>query len=33
VLRYLPEEKRFIAYPMPNRLVCIEPEPDGKYGA
>lgn len=66
VLRYLPREKRFIAYPMPNRViwfrdfdftrdgkvctsnsnlpayahedgvpafVCIEPEPNGSYGA
>jgi streptogramin lyase/cytochrome c5 len=65
VLRYIPQEKRFIAYPMPNRViwfrdleftkdgkvcssnsnlpayahedkvpafVCIEPEPNGKYG-
>ena len=66
VLRYIPKEKRFIAYPMPNRVIwfrdleftkdgkvctsnsnlpawahedgvpafiCIEPEPNGKYGA
>jgi DNA-binding beta-propeller fold protein YncE len=66
VLRYLPQEKRFIAYPMPNRVIwfrdidftkdgkvcmsnsnlpayahedlvpafiCIEPEPNGAYGA
>ncbi|MBK6451471.1 MAG: carboxypeptidase regulatory-like domain-containing protein [Proteobacteria bacterium] len=66
VLRYLPQEKRFIAYPMPNRVIwfrdidftrdgkvcmsnsnlpayahedtvpafiCIEPEPNGTYGA
>ena len=66
VLRYIPTEKRFVAYPMPNRViwfrdleftrdgkvctsnsnlpawahedgvpafVCIEPEPNGRYGA
>ncbi|MDD3765294.1 MAG: hypothetical protein PHP86_18520 [Nevskiales bacterium] len=65
VLRYIPAERRFIAYPMPNRVIwfrdldftedgrvcssnsnlpayahedgvpafiCIEPEPDGRYG-